>query len=53
MEKVKAVILVAGEGTRMKSPLSKLIHHVDYQSLVEFPTRACIEACPLTLSVKL
>ena len=44
MENVKAVILAAGEGTRMKSPLSKLIHHVYYQSLVEFPARACIES---------
>lgn len=44
MKNVKAVILAAGEGTRMKSPLSKLIHHVYYQSLVEFPARACIES---------
>jgi len=44
MKNVKAVILAAGEGTRMKSPLSKLIHHVYYQSLVEFPARVCIES---------
>ena len=44
MKNVKAVILAAGEGTRMRSPLSKLIHHVYYQSLVEFPVRACIES---------
>ena len=43
MKNVKAVILAAGEGTRMRSPLSKLIHHVCYQSLVEFPARACME----------
>ena len=44
MENVKAVILAAGEGTRMRSALSELIHHVCYQSLVEFPARACIES---------
>lgn len=44
MENVKAVILVAGEGTRMRSPLSKLIHHVYCQSLVEFPAKVCIES---------
>ena len=44
MENVKAVILAAGEGTRMDSPLSKLIHHAYYQSLVEFPARACMES---------
>lgn len=44
MKNVKAVILAAGEGTRMRSPLSKLIHHAYYQSLVEFPARACIES---------
>ena len=44
MKNVKAVILAAGEGTRMKLALSKLVHHVYYQSLVEFPARACIES---------
>jgi len=44
MENVKAVILVAGEGTRMRSPLSKLIHRVCYQSLVEFPAKVCMES---------
>jgi len=44
MKDVKAVILAAGEGTRMDSPLSKLIHHAYYQSVVEFPARACIES---------
>jgi len=41
MENVKAVILAAGEGTRMRSPLSKLIHHVYCQSLVgNFPQKS-------------
>ncbi len=44
MKNVKAVILAAGEGTRMRSSLSKLIHRVGYQSLVEFPAKACIES---------
>ena len=44
MKKVKAVILAAGQGTRMNSGLSKLIHRVYYQSLVEFPARACTES---------
>jgi len=44
MENVKAVILAAGEGTRMRSPLSKLIHRVCYQSLVEFPAKVCMES---------
>lgn len=44
MKNVKAVILAAGEGIRMESSVSKLIHHIYYQSLVEFPARACIES---------
>jgi len=44
MKNVKAVILAAGEGTRMKSRLSKLLHPLRYQALVKFPVNACVES---------
>lgn len=44
MNKVRAVVLAAGEGTRMRSTLSKLIHHLRYRFLVEFPVRACVKS---------
>jgi len=44
MKDVRAVVLAAGEGTRMKSPLSKLLHQIDYQELVKFPVNACVES---------
>lgn len=44
MKDVRAVVLAAGEGTRMRSPLTKLLHRVDYQELVKFPVNACVES---------
>jgi len=43
MDNVKAVILAAGESTRMKSRVSKLLHRLGFQTLVEFPAKACLE----------
>ena len=44
MNNVRAVVLAAGEGTRMRSILSKLIHPLHYQFLVEFPVKACVKS---------
>ena len=44
MKDVRAVVLAAGEGTRMKSPLIKLLHRIDYQELVKFPVNACVKS---------
>ena len=41
---VVAVILAAGESTRMKSELSKLLHPLGDHRLIEFPVQACVEA---------
>jgi len=43
MDNVKAVILAAGESTRMKSDLTKLLHRLGKKALVEFPAGACRE----------
>ncbi|HVJ94039.1 MAG TPA: NTP transferase domain-containing protein, partial [Labilithrix sp.] len=39
-----AVILAAGQGTRMKSALPKVLHPVAGKPLVHFPVRAALEA---------
>ena len=46
MENVRAVVLAAGEGTRMRSTLSKLLHlhPISSQALVGFAVRACTES---------
>jgi len=44
MKGVRAVVLAAGEGTRMKSGLSKLAHSLGSQTLVKFAVDACIES---------
>jgi len=44
MENVKAVVLAAGEGTRMKSRLIKLAHTLDSQALVSFPVNTCLKS---------
>jgi bifunctional UDP-N-acetylglucosamine pyrophosphorylase/glucosamine-1-phosphate N-acetyltransferase len=43
-EKTTAVILAAGQGTRMKSGLPKVLHRVAGKPLVHFPVRAALEA---------
>ncbi len=44
MEKVKAVILAAGKGTRMKSELPKVIHEALGKPMVEYSIEAAHEA---------
>lgn len=46
MKNVRAAVLAAGEGTRMKSRLSKLLHlhPLNSQALVEFTVNACVES---------
>jgi len=44
LNNVTAVVLAAGEGTRMGSTLSKLIHRLHYRFLAEFSVRACLES---------
>jgi len=44
MKNVRAVVLAAGEGTRMKSGLSKLAHTLTYQALVKFAVDACVRS---------
>jgi bifunctional UDP-N-acetylglucosamine pyrophosphorylase/glucosamine-1-phosphate N-acetyltransferase len=43
MKDVTAVILAAGMGTRMKSPLPKVLHRIAGRPLIEFPVRAALE----------
>src|SRR5262245_39550561 len=42
--KTTAVILAAGQGTRMKSALPKVLHQVAGKPLVHYPVRAALEA---------
>ncbi len=44
LEKTTAVILAAGQGTRMKSSLPKVLHPIAGRPLVHFPVRAALEA---------
>lgn len=44
MKKVKAVILAAGKGTRMKSELPKVIHEALGKPMVKYSIEAAIEA---------
>jgi len=46
MDNVRAVVLAAGKGTRMRSTLSKLLHlhPVSSQALVGFAVNACLES---------
>ncbi len=46
MKNVRAVVLAAGEGTRMRSTLSKLLHlhPISSQALVGFAVKACTES---------
>lgn len=46
MKNVRAVVLAAGEGTRMRSTLSKLLHlhPISSQALVRFTVNACVES---------
>ncbi|MGN0141371.1 MAG: NTP transferase domain-containing protein [Roseburia sp.] len=44
MEQLKAVILAAGKGTRMKSDLPKVVHTIEGKCLVDYVVDAAIEA---------
>lgn len=46
MKNVRAVVLAAGEGTRMTSTLSKLLHlhPISSQALVRFAVNTCVES---------
>ncbi len=44
MEKLKAVILAAGKGTRMKSDLPKVVHTIEGKCLVDYVIDAAIGA---------
>ena len=44
LEMTTAVILAAGQGTRMKSNLPKVLHSVAGRPLVHYPIRAALEA---------
>src|SRR4051812_19274351 len=44
LEKTTAVILAAGQGTRMKSSLPKVLHSVAGKPLLHYPVRAALEA---------
>lgn len=44
MSQLKAVILAAGKGTRMKSDLPKVLHEIDGIPMVEYVIRAAREA---------
>ncbi|MCA9588854.1 MAG: bifunctional UDP-N-acetylglucosamine diphosphorylase/glucosamine-1-phosphate N-acetyltransferase GlmU [Myxococcales bacterium] len=44
LEKTTAVILAAGQGTRMKSALPKVMHAIAGRPLIHYPVRAALEA---------
>ncbi len=44
LEKTTAVILAAGQGTRMKSSLPKVLHAIAGRPLLHYPVRAALEA---------
>jgi len=44
MDEFSAIVLAAGQGTRMKSALPKVLHRLAGRALVEFSVRAALEA---------
>ncbi len=44
LQRTSALILAAGQGTRMKSALPKVLHPVAGRPLIHFPVRAALEA---------
>jgi len=51
MSKIKAVILAAGKGTRMKSDLPKVLHKVNGRPMVEYAIKAAKDAGALDVCV--
>ena len=52
MEQLKAVILAAGKGTRMKSDLPKVVHTIEGKCLVDYAIDAAIGAGRQTRPLK-
>jgi bifunctional UDP-N-acetylglucosamine pyrophosphorylase / glucosamine-1-phosphate N-acetyltransferase len=44
MLSIAAIVLAAGQGTRMKSATPKVLHHVAGRPLIHYPVRAALEA---------
>ncbi len=44
MPSLEAIVLAAGQGTRMKSALPKVLHHAAGRPLLHFPVQAALEA---------
>lgn len=47
MSQLKAVILAAGKGTRMKSDLPKVVHTIEGKCLVDYAIEAAEGAAPV------
>src|SRR5258708_680947 len=45
MEKTTAIVLAAGQGTRMKSSLPKVMHRICGLPIVHFGVQAALEVC--------
>ena len=52
MEQLKAVILAAGKGTRMKSDLPKVVHTIEGKCLVDYAIDAKQSAQAQMISVR-
>jgi bifunctional UDP-N-acetylglucosamine pyrophosphorylase / glucosamine-1-phosphate N-acetyltransferase len=48
---LSTIILAAGEGTRMRSAIPKVLHHIAGRSLVEHAVRSAAEVSPTHLAV--
>ena len=53
LEEIAVVILAAGQGKRMRSPLPKVLHKVAEQEIVLWSLRAALEISPAIISIVL
>lgn len=53
LEEIAVVILAAGQGKRMRSPLPKVLHKVAEQEIVLWSLRAALEISPSIISIVL